>query len=582
MLALLLLPLASPAVASIIHNRAYDSPSFRAPQLATPRDAVRRNHKRWEYYDGQVKFPYNVASGDPESDSVILWTHPVPTTNDSRPICLEYQVSQSNDSWSEGDIITSDQVWTTPEVDYSYKVEAKGLQPKSTYYYRFANCADKDNVSPVGRFLTTPVEDDDEIDKLSFAVFSCSNYPFGFFNAYGNAAARDSIDYAVHVGDYIYEYRGDGCDDENACYGDGRDIGRVPEPNRELFLLEDYRTRYKQYRSDPDLQALHASHAWQLVWDDHEVADNSWKAGSADSNDTIAGTQYNTSFTQRKANAVKAYFEWLPIRTVETDDALRIWRSFKFGTLADLFMLDTRQYNRDLTDVYYNTNDVKAIQNEEARSLMGGRQENWFYNGLKNSSERGAQWKIVGQQIVFANLVSDNVDAWDGYKANRRRVLDTISQNNIDNVLILSGDSHANWVSDITYDEKDGYNTVTGDGSYAVEFAGTAVSSPSSFGYNHTANKPLPAETYIQTAQKLINATGNEELQWTEGATRGYFELYLTRQDATAVYYGIDDVRTHSSDERILATFVVEDKANKLKRPVADRNVTGGVLAKRG
>ncbi|WWD16925.1 hypothetical protein CI109_101357 [Kwoniella shandongensis] len=544
MLSLAVLSLAGVALASIERNFAYDSPSFRAPRLALRRDLIKRNHKRWEYYDGQLDFPYNVASGDPLWDSVILWTHPVPSTPDPRPVCLEYQVSNSNDTWS--DLVTSDQVWTTSDVDYSYKVEAKGLTPKSTYFYRFVNCADKSNASPVGRFKTTPTEDDEDVDKVSFGVFSCSNYPFGFFNAYGNVARRDTIDYAVHVGDYIYEYQGDGCTSEHACYGDGRDI-----------------------------------HAWQLVWDDHEVADNTWKAGSADSNDTIAGTYSNVSFTERKAHAVKAYFEWLPIRTVETDDALRIWRSFKFGTLADLILLDTRQYNRDLTDLYYNTDDVKAIQDEEARSLMGGRQENWFYSELKNASTRGSQWKVVGQQIVFANLATDNVDSWDGYKANRRRVLDTISENKIDNVIIISGDSHANWVSDIAYDNKTDYNPATGDGAYAVEFAGTAVSSPSSFGYNSTLNGPYPPAYYLAAAQKLVNTTGNEELQWTEGATRGYFELHLTRSEATATYYGIADVRTRHSDEEVLATFVVEDKANKLSRPVAGGKVAGGALAQR-
>lgn len=176
--------------------------------------------------------------------------------------------------------------------------------------------------------------------------------------------------------------------------------GRVPQPNKEIFSLDEYRTRYKTYRSDLDLQLLHQTHAWQLIWDDHEVADNTWKAGSADSNDTRAGTYEGVSFTQRKANAVKAYFEWLPIRTVDTTDSLRIWRTFKFGTLADLIMLDTRQYNRDLTDLYYNTDDVEAIKNDSARSLMGGRQEHWLYSEMKNASTRGSQWKVLGQQIV--------------------------------------------------------------------------------------------------------------------------------------------------------------------------------------
>ena len=130
---------------------------------------------------------------------------------------------------------------------------------------------------------------------------------------------------------------------------------RVPQPNREIWTLADYRTRYKTYRSDPDLQLLHQVMAWNLIWDDHEVADNTWKAGSADSNDTIKGSNNGTDFTQRKANAVKTYFEWTPIRQVETGDDLRIWRVFQFGKLVDLYMMDTRQYNRDLTDLYYNS-----------------------------------------------------------------------------------------------------------------------------------------------------------------------------------------------------------------------------------
>ncbi|RSH92955.1 hypothetical protein EHS25_008403 [Saitozyma podzolica] len=566
--------------ASITHNLAYDSPSFRVRSLGTDRGEVQKRHKRWEYYDGELKFPYGVASGDPWPDSVILWTHPVPSTLDPRPVCLEYQVSPTNGTGESWSTLASGQVWTTSDVDYSYKVEATGLQPKTTYYYRFANCADETNVSPVGRFKTIPEEWDDQVEDVSFAVYSCSNYPFGFFNAYGNVARKDSVDYAVHVGDYIYEYQGDGCSDENACYGDGRDINRVPQPNKEIFTLGEYRQRYATYRSDPDLQLLHQLHAWQLVWDDHEVADNTWKSGSADSNDTIKGSYNGTSFTQRKANAVKAYFEWLPIRTVDTDDKLRIWRTFKFGTLADMIMIDTRQYNRDLTDLYYTTADVEAIKNDDPRSLMGGRQENWLYGQMRNVSTRGAQWKIIGQQIVFAHLeLVDDVDAWDGYTANRRRVIDTIHDNAIDNVIVISGDSHANWVSDIAYDNRTGYDRTTGSGAYGVEFAGTGVSSPSSFGYNSTLNGPYPPAYYTAVSQKLVgNATVNQELQWAEGATRGYFELHLSRTNATAKYYGIADVRTRNTNETLLATFVVEDKANKLSRPVAGGEVKGGSL----
>ncbi|ODO01897.1 hypothetical protein L198_02626 [Cryptococcus wingfieldii CBS 7118] len=331
MLTLALLSIAGTALASIEGNKAY----MTRPLIAFLSWPV----TRWEYHDGQLNFPYGVASGDPYPNSVILWTHPVPSTDDFRPVCLEYQVSNSNSSWSE--LVTSDQVWTTQDVDYSYKVE-RSWEPR----------AETDVLLSLRQLRRQRQR---LADSLSFAVYSCSNYPFGFFNAYGNAARRDDVDYALHVGDYIYEYQGDGCEDGNTCYRDGRDIDRVPLPNHEILTFDDYRQRYKTYRSDPDLQLLHQKHAWQLIWDHHEVADNTWMSGSADSNDTITGTYYNVSFTQRKANAVKVYFEWLPIRTVETDDSLRIWRSFQFGTLADFYMLNTRQYNRDLTDLYYNS-----------------------------------------------------------------------------------------------------------------------------------------------------------------------------------------------------------------------------------
>lgn len=160
---------------------------------------------------------------------------------------------------------------------------------------------------------------------------------------------RGLVDLVAHVGDYIYESAGDGSPD---AYGDGRSINRVPEPNHEIVTLDDYRKRYATYRGDTGLQELHRRKAWLLIWDDHEVADNSYKSGTADSNNTEAGTVEGVRFTERKRNAVKAYFEWMPIRQVGTPgDTLRIWRKFQYGKLADILMLDTRNYDRDITDV---------------------------------------------------------------------------------------------------------------------------------------------------------------------------------------------------------------------------------------
>ena len=284
------------------------------------------------------------------------------------------------------------------------------------YWYQFNVCG-SDNKSPLGRTKTTPEEDDD-VTEIGLAVYSCSNFPFGFFNAYGNAVRKDSVDYVIHLGDYIYEY-------ENGDYGYGQSIGRVPLPNKEIFSLYDYRKRLATYRTDLDLLASHQTFPWVPVWDDHEVADNTYRDGSSELNNTEDSfiKDGGASVDQRKMNAVRAYFEWMPIRQVEMDDNLRIWRSFKLGNLADLIMLDTRQYDRSITDLYWNTDYVHAIADDAGRSLMGSRQENWFYNQLSSSSKRGATWRIIGSQIVFSRLNQSiafgdesplNNDAWDG------------------------------------------------------------------------------------------------------------------------------------------------------------------------
>ena len=211
------------------------------------------------------------------------------------------------------------------------------------------------------------------------------------------------------------------------------------------------------------------------------------------------------SVDQRKMNAVRAYFEWMPIRQVDMDDNLRIWRSFSLGTLMDLIMLDTRQYDRSITDLYWNTPYVQEISNDAGRSLMGSRQENWFYDSLSQSASRGATWRIIGSQIVFSRINESisygedspfDYDAWDGYLANKNRTLHHLYSNNITNNIVIAGDSHLNWVSDLVWLDPvsygpnaqaggiDSYDSGSGAGAIGVEFAGTAVSSPSPFGQN--------------------------------------------------------------------------------------------------
>ena len=197
----------------------------------------------------------------------------------------------------------------------------------------------------------------------------------------------------LHLGDYIYEYK-------NGDYGNGEPINRIPLPNNEIFTLYDYRKRHATYKTDTGLLASHQNYPWIPVWDDHEVSDNTYRDGASHLNNTEESFVHDggVSVDQRKMNAVRAYFEWMPIRQVEMDDNLRIWRSFKIGNLLDIVMLDTRDYDRSITDLYWNTEYVKEISNDAGRSMMGSRQENWFYNQLISSQKRGAAWRVIGSQ----------------------------------------------------------------------------------------------------------------------------------------------------------------------------------------
>ena len=425
----------------------------------------------------------------------------------------------------------------------------------------------------MGRTKTTP-EKEDMVSKIGLAIYSCSNFPFGFFNAYGNPARKDSVDYVIHLGDYIYEYK-------NGEYGYGQSLGRIPLPDRDIFTLYDYRKRHATYRTDLDLLLSHQQFPWIPVWDDHEVADNTYRDGEADLNNTEASfiKDGGVSVDQRKMNAVRAYFEWMPIRQVEMDDNLRIWRSFSIGSLLDLIMLDTRQYDRSLTDLYWNTGYVHALANDAGRSMMGSRQENWFYGQLVESAQRKAAWRVIGSQTVFSrinesiaygNINPLDYDAWDGYQANRNRTFQTLYDNKINNNIMISGDSHANWVSDLVWLDNHDYDPVTGKGSIGVEFAGTAVSSPCPYGQNISIAKANNASSHL--------VEYNRELQWSELYYRGYYELQVSRESVNASYFGLPTIINRNPNEINLANFTVLSGENALHR----NPVTGGGVVENG
>ena len=249
------------------------------------------------------------------------------------------------------------------------------------------------------------------------------------------------------------------------------------------------------------------------------------------------------------------------------DDNLRIWRSFQIGNLFDLVMLDTRHYDRSITDLYWNTHYVHEVSNDAGRSMMGSRQENWFYSSLEASSARGATWRVIGSQTVFSrineSIAYGNVDpldydAWDGYQSNRNRTFQTLYNNKIGNNIMISGDSHLNWVSDLVWLDHEKYDPATGAGSLGVEFAGTAVSSPSPAGQNVSIAKSVGISTAL--------VASNQELQWSEAYYRGYFELYISHAQVQAQYFGMPTIVNRNSGEISLANFTILAGANALKR----------------
>jgi alkaline phosphatase D len=270
-------------------------------------------------------FTHGVASGDPLADRVILWTRYKPAAGDANMVTVSWEVA-ADEGFTR--VVARGEGKTGPKQDFIIKIDATGLSPEQRYFYRFqAEGAE----SPTGRTKTLPLEG---ASKARLGVISCSNYPQGFFNVYKELAGRD-LDVILHLGDYIYEYA-DGVYSNDAAVANGRAI----KPKHEIVSLDDYRTRYGLYRSDPDLQAAHAAHPFICVWDDHEIANNTWKGGAENHNDGEG------SFEARKKAAVQAYHEWLPIRD-NADDRNKINRTFDIGGLARLIMLDTRLVGRD-------------------------------------------------------------------------------------------------------------------------------------------------------------------------------------------------------------------------------------------
>lgn len=522
-----------------------------------------------------VAFAHGVASGDPRPDGAVIWTRVTPADPSARSVRVDWSV------WRDGDAsaaVAGGTFETGPERDFTVKIPVTGLQPGVEYRYAFSSGEVR---SDQGRVRTLPVGPTPE---AVLAVASCQLHPGGLFNAWDAVSKLERLDAVIHLGDYIYEYGA-----EADAYGmdTGARLNRTPVPAHEIVTLADYRQRHAQYKSDPDLQAAHARAAFICVWDDHEVANDTWTGGAENHTPETEG-----DFLTRKAAALKAYFEWMPIREPEGGlSEAAIYRSFDFGDLASLLMVETRltarteplTYAKDMpmTAAGPDLAAFEAKRNDPARDLLGDGQRGWIRETLAASKAAGRPWQVLGNQVVMARVqgpdisklasrleimalmarlkpevrtqvqqaqqlfslgVPFNLDSWDGYPAGRERLYAAFAEAGVEPI-VLAGDSHAFWVNDL----KDASGRRA-----AVEFGTSAISSPSPG--DHVPGVPLGA---------ALNAA-NEEVVLCDQSAKGYVLLTLTPEQAKAELRTVSTILQRPYRERVLKTFTVTKTATGL------------------
>ncbi|WP_375176458.1 alkaline phosphatase D family protein [Marinobacter mobilis] len=476
-----------------------------------------------------VAFEHGVASGDPLADRVILWTRVTPTEALPRqvgPVTVQLVVARDAQMT---DVVHRYQAETGIERDFCVKVDADGLQSDSWYYYQFSVGHVR---SPIGRTRTFPATGA-AAERSRFAVVSCSNYAYGLFSVYRAVAQQSDLDFVLHLGDYVYEY-GPG------EYGDYP--GREPLPAHEMITLDDYRQRHAQYKAEEELQGVHRQFPLICIWDDHELANDTYRDGAENHTEASEG-----SWQDRRVAAVRAYFEWMPVRQLPMNNE-RLWRQFAFGDLIDLFMMDTRLEGRDVQV----DSPLSVDRSNPDRRLVSEEQMQWLQGGLTGSS---AHWRFIGQQVMFAELniartvveagtlglpapdalndqlVVLNVDQWDGYVADRDRILQTLDDNGIDNTVILTGDIHTSWANEIYVDNSLIGNVLTSP--VAAEFVAPSVTSPG-------LEEPLgePGADLAAVAVSLVNP----HMKYVELKSRGFVLMDVTRERAQAEYYYVASI----------------------------------------
>ncbi|MGR4864925.1 alkaline phosphatase D family protein [Caulobacter sp. LARHSG274] len=525
-----------------------------------------------------ARFAHGAASGDPLHDRVILWTR-VTAPDAAGPTAVRWEVATDPGFKT---IVKRGRASAQAARDHTIKVDVVGLKPATDYFYRFRLGPTGKAAGPTvsGRTRTLPVGSTRDV---VLAVVSCSLYPNGYFNAYDAIAKLPRVDAVLHLGDYIYEYGAAPGD-----YGMNAPTAktRVPDPPREILSLDDYRRRHALYKTDPALQAAHARAPWIVVWDDHETADNSWTGGAENHQPDTEG-----DWATRKAAALKAYYEWMPIREAAPGalpDAA--WRRFQFGDVATLLMTETRltarsrqlDYATDLP-VVDGKPDVAAFTakwKDPTRRMMGEGQEQWLAREVDASMKAASAWQVLGNQVVMARVanadlrqvmspaqydalaarlpdyvrtpleraaalsafdIPSNLDAWDGYPVDRERVYDIFKASKA-RPIVLSGDSHMYWANEL-WDQ-------AGVKRVAAEFGVTSVTSP---GYgDYLPGVPI-GEAFMAR---------NKEVKYLHPSAKGFLLLTLEHGRATGELIAVSTIQDQAYQTTVLKRFVVTPDAD--------------------
>ncbi|WP_349322601.1 alkaline phosphatase D family protein [Asticcacaulis sp. MM231] len=522
----------------------------------------------------QVHFAHGVASGDPLTDRVIIWTRISGTT---APVEGEWEVAEDEafkKNTARGRFVADS------TRDHTVKIDVTGLRPGTSYFYRFrAEAA----VSPTGRTKTLP----SHTDRLVLVAASCAMYPNGYFNAYRAIADLDELDVVVFLGDYIYEY---GADPDAFGMDNGIRLGRIPDPPHEIISLDDYRRRHAQCRTESELQAAHARAAWICVFDDHEVANNPWTDGAENHNPD----QGDGDWTTRKTCAIRAWREWMPIRDPAPGHLSEaIYRSFRFGHLVELTLLETRLLARSRQLDYANdmptqdgAPDIEAFRNrlnDPRRELMGAEQRDWLAACLASSVQAGVRWQLLGSQVIMARVNSPNyykvfglervnstlaalapdekaglnsqldlftksnplpynLDAWDGYPAERERLFEMVNKAKA-RLIVVSGDSHCAWANHLS--DQNGQPV-------GVEIGVTAITSPTHW--------PDPWFPDFELTGAL--AAQSDEVVAADDRHNGFARLTITRNDVRAEWMAVSTIASRDFTLSTRRTFRLTDHSH--------------------